>query len=311
MNRREFLAGALAAPLFAKTVGKDVLGANTAMMGYGLYRAIDAVRRLGFPTIEIHPMGVPQATPEKYPGFEFDTLADTEKKKLRQSLEGFRRVTTHLPYIGLSPFAGDPKIATESLRKINVAMEATAYFKAELAVLHIIAPKDRPSAEAWPLYVRQLREWGDYAAKHRFKLAFETGHPASVGEFVRLAREVNHDAVGCTIDVGHQRGYKELVARVKPADKGTPEGIRAYNDTTLAIIDGLREKVLHLHVHDIDPATWAEHKPIGTGFVDYPRLIAKLRQIDYRGLLMFEIGGPGSEIEAVLADSKRKLEAFL
>jgi hypothetical protein len=33
--------------------------------------------------------------------------------------------------------------------------------------------------------------------------------------------------------------------------------------------------------------------------------------MQYRGLLMLEIAGPGSEIEALLADSKRRLEAFL
>jgi len=63
-------------------------------------------------------------------------------------------------------------------------------------------------------------------------------------------------------------------------------------------------------VHDIDPPTWAEHKPIGTGFVDYPRLMAKLRQIQYKGRLVLEIAGPSAEIEALLADSRRA-EAFL
>jgi sugar phosphate isomerase/epimerase len=311
MRRRDFLMAALATPLRVAGVGREILGANTAMSGYGLYQAIDAIRRLGFRTIEIHPMGVPQPTPEKYPGFEFASLTGAEKKKICKSLEGFRRITTHLPYIGLSPFSGDPATAESSIGKINTAMEATAYFGADLAVVHIIPPRDRPEADAWPLFVRQLREWGDFAARHSFKLAFETGYPASVADFVRLAREVDHEAVGCTVDVGHQRGYKELVARVKPEQRGTPEGIRAYNDTTLEIVDRLREKVLHLHIHDIDPATWAEHKPIGTGFVDYPRLIGKLRQIGYRGLMMFEIGGPGSEIEAMLADGKRRLEALL
>ena len=311
MQRRDFLFSALASTLRAAGFGKEVLGANTAMAGYGLYQSIEALRRLGFPTIEIHPMGVPQPTTGKFPGFEFDTLTAAEKTKIRQSLEGFRRITTHLPYTGLDPFSRDRQIAEQSLGKIKTAMEATAYFGAELAVLHVIAPKDRPASEAWPLMVHQIREWGDYAAQHRFKIAFETGFPASVEAFLRLAHEIHHEAVGCTIDVGHQRGYKELVARVKPEERGTPNGIRAYNDVTHEIIDGLKDKVLHLHVHDIDPPTWQEHKPIGTGFVDYPRLIAKLQQIGYRGLLMFEIGGPGSEIEALLADSKRKLEAFL
>ena len=311
MKRRDFLMAALAAPLRPSGVGKQALGANTAMSGYGLYRAIDAIRRLGFPAIEIHPMGVPQPTPDKFPGFEFDALSEAERRKIRKSLEGFRRITTHLPYTGLSPFSSNPKTAEISIRKIQSAMESTTYFGAELAVLHVIAPKDRPAGDAWPLIVRQLREWGDYAGKHRFKLAFVTGYPGSVEEFVRLAREVNHEAVGCTLDVGHQRGYQELVARVKPEERATPAGIRAYSDINIEIVDRLRDKLLHLHVHDIDPPTWAEHKPIGTGFVDYPRLIAKLRQIGYRGLLMFEIGGPGSEIEALLADSKLKLEAFL
>ena len=33
-----------------------------------------------------------------------------------------------------------------------------------------------------------------------------------------------------------------------------------------------------MHVHDIEPDTWAEHKPLVHGFVDYPRLVAKLAQ---------------------------------
>jgi sugar phosphate isomerase/epimerase len=311
MNRRNFLMAAMAVPLRGAAFGKEVVGANTAMSGYGLYQAIEAIRRLGFPAIEIHPMGMIEPRPGQYPGFEFGALSGIEKAKIRKSLAGFRRITTHLPYIGLSPFAADRQLAEHSAGKIRSAMEATSFFGAELAVLHVIAPKDRPLAEAWPIMVRQIREWGDYAARHNFKLAFETGFPASIAEFVRLAREIDHKAVGCTIDVGHQHGYKELVAKVKPEDRASPAGIRAYNDTTNEIIDALGEKVFHLHVHDIDPATWAEHKPIGTGFVDYPRLIANLRRIGYRGLLMLEIGGPESEIEALLADSKRKLEAFL
>ena len=42
------------------------MGANTAMAGYGLSEAIGALRRLGFPTTEIHPMGVPEATAKVY-----------------------------------------------------------------------------------------------------------------------------------------------------------------------------------------------------------------------------------------------------
>ena len=110
---------------------------------------------------------------------------------------------------------------------------------------------------------------------------------------------------------GTRRNYAELTARVKPEQRGTPEGIRAYNDVTLQIIDELGAKVFHMHVHDIEPNTWAEHKPLVHGFVDYPRLIAKLRQIDYQGLLIFEIGGPVDELTGFFRDAKAKLEEYI
>ena len=311
MKRRHFLLGSLASALRASGFGKEVLGANTAMAGYGLFQAIEAIRRMGFQTIEIHPMGAPQATPNKFPGFEFDALPEAQKAEIRRALEGFRRVTTHLPYAGLSPFARERETAESSVRTIRTAMEATAYLGAELAVLHVIPPKAAALAEARPAMIRRIREWGDYAAQHRFRIAIETGFPASVPEFTGLIREVGHEAVGCTIDVGHQKSYRELARWTTPEQRASAAGIRAYNDVTHQIIDALGPKIWHFHVHDIDPPTWQEHRPVGTGFVDYPRLITKLRQIDYRGLLMLEIAGPGAEIEKLVAESKRRLEVFL
>ena len=311
MQRRAFLMGCAAPAVALAGADRESLGANTAMQGYELFQSIEALRRLGFPTIEIHPMGSPEARPGKFPGFEFAQLAETERKRLRKALEGFRHVTTHLPYTGLTPFAKDEAVAEASVAKIREAMEATAYVGAELAVLHVVAPKGWTYAEARPSIVRRIREWGDYAARHRFTLAIETGYPASVEEFAGLVKDVGHDAVGCTIDVGHQRGFQELAARKTAEDRSSAAGARAYNDVTHAVIDALGAKITHFHVHDIDPPTWLEHKPIGTGFVDYPRLMAKLRRIGYKGRLVLEIAGPGAEIEALLADSKRRLEAFL
>ena len=112
------------------------------------------------------------------------------------------------------------------------------------------------------MLISNFRRWGDIARDHGFRLSIETGYPASVRDFVRLIHEIEHEYVGATIDVGHQKDYAELVARVKPHDRGTPEGIRAYNDVTHEIIDQLGPKVFHMHVHDIEPGTWAEHKPL-------------------------------------------------
>ena len=56
---------------------------------------------------------------------------------------------------------------------------------------------------------------------------------------------------------------------------------------------------------------WAEHKPLIHGFIDYPRLIKKLRKTSYQGLLIFEIGGAADDLPDILRDSKQTLEAHL
>ena len=79
-----------------------MIGANTAVLGAELFAAIRTMTELGFPTIEIHPMGRPEATPNRFPGFEWDKLDASARRDLRQALRPFRTVTTHLPYTGLN-----------------------------------------------------------------------------------------------------------------------------------------------------------------------------------------------------------------
>lgn len=301
MNRRSILQALAALPLPAFFVRPSQLGANTAIKGLGLLEALALLRRLEFPIVEIHAMGNPDATPDQFPGFQFDKLGAREKQAIKAALRGFQHVTAHLPYTGLDYFAQDEAVAGAAARVVDIAIEGAAFFGAEVAVLH-------PKAGGGDM-LRQIRRWGDLAQRHRLRLALETGYPPSVSSFVRLIREVDHPAVGATIDVGHQSKYAEL-ARVAPRDRATPVGIRAYNDTTLAIVEALGPKVFHFHVHDIDPATWQEHRPIGTGFVDYPRLFALLRKLHYQGHLIFEIAGAPGDMEHHLRDGKARLDAL-
>ena len=312
MTRRQTLAallGACLAPrLRADGVNASTLGANTAITGYDLFQAVELVRKLGFPAIEIHPMGEISATPGRFPGFEFDRLSSADKRRMRTALKGFDHITSHLPYTDLKTFSPFAPIRQFSRGRVETALEGAAYFGSELCVLHAeVASLEK----TWDDRVALYRRWGDIAKKHDMKIAIETGFPASVKDYVRLIREIDHSHIGATLDVGHQRAYEELVAKVPADKKGSPEGIRAYNDTNIEIIEKLGDKLLHLHIHDIEPDTWAEHKPLIHGFVDYPRLIAALRRTGYDGLLMFEIGGPPEKMPDYLAEAKRKLESWL
>ena len=125
-----------------------------------------------------------------------------------------------------------------------------------------------------------------------------------------MIREIDHEAVGATIDVGHQKQYEELVARVKPGQRSSAEGIKAYNDTTNEIALRLGKKLFHLHVHDIDPETWQE-RTVRAQFRRLRALFATLRKVDYEGVLMFEIGGKGTDQRGYLTDGMRKLNQLM
>ncbi len=288
-----------------------IIGANPYFPGYGLYRSIGILRELGFETIEMHPMGSPDARPGTPPGFEFDRLGAAHRQRIKDALQGFRYISTHLPWTDTPYFSPFEPAAEFGVRRIDTALEATAFLGAEVANIHVQRAAHSTLEQVWPIMLSQFRRWGDAAARRGFRLAIETGYPESVRDFVRLIREIDHEHVGATIDVGHQKNYAELLARVEPHERGTPQGIRAYNDVTHDIIDQLGNKLFHMHVHDIEPDTWAEHKPLVHGFVDYPRLIRKLRQIDYQGLLVFEIGGPTERLREYFGDAKAKLEKYL
>lgn len=313
MNRRTFLQTALALPAtLGAAIGPAQVGANTAITGWSLLDSLALLLRLGFPVVEIHPMGNPGATPKQFPGFQFDRLSAGEKQSIRAALKGFAHVTAHLPYTGLDYFAKDEAVAAAAVKVVDTALEGSVYFGARMLVLHPKAGGGQTLETQWRVMVERIRRWGDMAQRRQARIALETGFPMSVRDFVRLVKEVDHPAVGATIDVGHQSKYAELVAKVRPEDRATPRGIQAYNDTTLAIIEGLgAEKTFHLHVHDIDPATWREHLPLGTNFVDYKRLLALLNRMKYRGYLIFEIGGQPEEMEHHLRDGKARLEAML
>ena len=312
LTRRQTLSMLLAsltsAQLRAAGLDASALGANTAVTGYDFFEAVELIRKLGFPTIEIHPMGSIGATPGRFPGFEFDRLSGPDKRRMRRALEGFAHVTSHLPYTDLKTFSPFAPIRDFSRGRVEVALEGAAYFGSELCVLHAEAA---PLEQTWDERLTLYRSWGDRAKKLGMKIALETGFPGSVKDFVRFVRVIDHSHIGATLDVGHQKNYAELAAKVPVDKRGTAEGIRAYNDTNIELIEKLGDKLFHLHIHDIEPDTWAEHKPLVHGFVDYPRHIAALRSIGYGGLLMFEIGGPPENMPDYLANAKRKLEDWL
>ena len=95
-SRRQFLRAVIggfgsAASLSARR-GLDpaVIGANPYFPGYGLYRSIGILHGLGFQTIELHPMGSPEARAGMPPRFELDALSHEQKGRIKDAVRPFR-----------------------------------------------------------------------------------------------------------------------------------------------------------------------------------------------------------------------------
>jgi len=315
-NRRSFLMGVAGSTLAARCLAAGrampmTLGANTAVTGYGLIEAIELIRRLEFPAIEIQPMGSPNPTEDEFPGFEFDQLSGAQKRRIRSELSGFAHVTSHLPYVDLHSLSRFAPIAEFSRSRVEIAIEGSAYFGSELMVLHPEEVRGRSLEQSWDEMIALYRRWGDMAKARKIKMALETGFPRSIREFTALIEAIDHSHVGATLDVGHQARYAELLERVGERERGTPDATKAYNDVNIELVERLGPKLFHLHIHDIDPKTWAEHKPLECGFVDYPRLLEALDRVDYKGILLFEIGGDPTRMADYLREAKNKLEDWM
>ena len=285
-----------------------VVGANTAISGYGFFEAVELLADIGYRTIEIQSLiGTLEPTLGEFPGFRCDQVSAEEKVRILESLKPFDHVTVHLPYEEWIPYI-DPD-SEEGVAFIETCLDATGFLGAKLAVLHP-QPRRADLYANWATAVERIRKWGSMAADRGFRLACETAMPNSLPDLMRFIEEIGHDNVGVTLDVGHQARFKELADIPKEA-YAKPESVQAYNDLNIRIAEALGEKLFHVHTHDIEPETWAEHKPLIHGFIDYPRLIAKLRELEYSGVLVFEMGGDPEKMPEWLRKGKRKMDGYV
>jgi sugar phosphate isomerase/epimerase len=98
---------------------------------------------------------------------------------------------------------------------------------------------------------------------------------------------VNHPRVGAVVDTGHIRGSTDI--DIPPERRNSEEARTRFNDVLDTLVTVLGEKVFHVHLSDVRRADWLDHRAIGTGIVDFPRLFDTLRRIDYGELLVLEL----------------------
>jgi sugar phosphate isomerase/epimerase len=320
MNRRQFLMSTLAAAAAAGCAARGRtgqgptpafprLGASTACFaGFSLAEAIAHLKRLGFGTIEIITYTGARHSVGDIPGFSFISSSPRERQLVFDATRAFGHISGHLPFQGFSLFSSDSRARETGLDQIRSALDGLAYLKAELGVMHIGSPgAGRRYRDIWQPMIDTLRMLGDYAAERHLKIGVETMQPDSVREFADLIAETRHPAIGATIDTGHIRGSSDIGLPVER--RNTEEARERFNDVLNTLVSAVADKLVHFHISDVWAADWVDHKRIGSGVIDFPRLFGTVRRIGYRQLFVLELEEP-NQLEAV-AQSKHYVETLL
>lgn len=242
-------------------------------VGQNPEKAISLVHTLGFPTCQLE---MSEFTPD---------LA----RRLEKALDQYKIVATALVTGGPGPdiynFYQGPLtcgLVPPSTRAARVARlkQASDFAKG----LGIPAVQTHcgfiPSNPADPLYkevVAAIREVASYCRKNGQMFRYETGQETPI-TMLRAIEDVGLDNQGINFDTGNFILY----------DTGNP----------VDALDVVGKHVQGTHMKDgvfpVNPRDLGKEVPIGQGKVDFPRLIKKLRALNYQGALTIEreISGP-------------------
>jgi len=282
------------------------LGVNTASLaGFSLEDALRIAADLGFQAVELLAFEGAMHSQGELCGVWFNDLDTAGKDRLLRLLEPFPRRSLHAPFIDAPLLTYNKRTRACAMAQVQETIDLAAFIGAEAIATHANRRNTLPLEGFWPEMLDVYRRLGDYALAHGdgVKLGVETGYPEDAPSFARLVREIDHPAVGATIDVGHVRGC------VPKERWGTPEGVVELNDHIEYLLTTLGEKVVHFHIHDVRRADFRDHRALGNleenGVIDFPRLLSHLATSPYAGLWILELEEPDRE------DALRRTCAYL
>lgn len=283
---------------------RQQLGSNTASLAnYSLFNAIDTIKQMDFQTLELLAFSNARHSIGALAGFWFSKLSKEEKNKLRDATASFYGIALHAPFIDIPLMTYNDAVQQLAIAQINETIDAAAFLDGSLVTIHLNSKVSYQLHEYWDEMVSVSRFLGDYAAEVNVRIGIETGFPTKLDDFVKLITDIDHDAVGANIDVGH------LTGSVDSALRGTEDGAAVYNDNLAELASRLNKKVYHLHLHDVRANDWRDHRQAGTGIIDFRRLFTILDSFNYEGLMTFEL--EEQNIEEALQESKKYIDGII
>jgi sugar phosphate isomerase/epimerase len=308
MNRRNFMQ--LAGVACAASTSLPVLGMQKAAAaspasqrpqlgaviwvheGESVETLVQQAHELGLPTCQI---GFKNLTPQ---------VAGPVKDALRKYAMTATALSEHGPdvfervfnfYEGPTTIGIIPP-SMRAARTRNLKLAADIAVQCSIPAIHThcgFIPED-PNDPLYPQAVAAVQEIGRYCKERGLDFLCETGQETPI-TLMRLIEDTGLDNIFVNMDV----------ANLIECGKANP----------VDAIEVLGHLVRGTHIKDgrfpTNPREFGEGVPIGTGKVDFPRVLEQLRQTGYRGPLTFETETSGEANLQALRRSKQFIENLL
>jgi D-psicose/D-tagatose/L-ribulose 3-epimerase len=209
-------------------------------------------------------------------GFEIPLFdpAEIDAQQLRQAFEasGLECTVCAILPDGVNPISPDFSVRKKSLAHLKRCIETTAELGAQRIGGPLYAPIGylpgrRRTQDEWNWAVESFQALGDLLDANQITLAIEpvnrseTFFLMTAAEASDLCAAIGHPRVGVLIDTFHANIEEKNIA---------------------AAVRSLGPRLKHLHASENDRGL------LGSGHVDFPALVAALKEIAYDGYLMIE-----------------------
>jgi len=238
------------------------------------------LREFGFTALELNP------------GY-----LDEHREELAEVAGEFAELTFHLPHSGENGVLAEDEPADDAVfERYRRIVAGAARAGVRTFVLHLKNRGGQLLEEYWDRSVGFARRMGDLVASHGAVVGIENCYPVvRYGPVAsRFLGEVDHPAVGLTLDTGHfwsalcedayGRHLEDPVFR-------TPEGEKVLNDRLMEMVGEAGDRIVDIHIHNIRPGDWLDHQPVDPGVMEYGPFFSALEGGGYDGPVIVEIRG--------------------
>jgi sugar phosphate isomerase/epimerase len=209
-------------------------------------------------------------------------------KKIAEK-KGFK-VTVHAPFADINIASTTRSLRRVVLRRLKRSILLSSQLSSRLWVFHSGLKTGvshfYPGLD-WELNLKSVRELLAAAEQHGIEIAIEnTPEPfpfllKSVKDFAQFLDALGETNLGLTLDIGHAN----------------------INNQTYEFIKEFQGKIVHAHLHD-NQGDFDYHLGIGSGNINWPKIVRAFREIDYKGILIVES-------ERNVEESLQKIRALL